>query len=111
MVGAALAGALVLLAVVTAYFVQRDEPAPTVAVERGRTQQTLLLQLAGADGVAVDSALLAHDPATAAGAVLLVPSQVLATPPGSGPLPFGQALATDSDEAVRHALADLVGVT
>lgn len=111
MVGAALAGALVLLAVVTAYFVQRDEPAPTVAVERGRTQQTLLLQLAGADGAAVGSALLAHDPATAAGAVLLVPSQVLATPPGSGPLPFGQALAVDSDEAVRHALADLVGVT
>ncbi len=110
-VGAALGVAVLLLLAVTVYFVRRDTDPPTTGVDEAqRTQQTLLLQVT--DGTTTTSnALLAHDPDAGAGAVLLVPPQVLATPPGSQPVPFGSVLQTAGGQGARNALADLIGVT
>ncbi|MDQ1486148.1 MAG: hypothetical protein QOJ62_1841, partial [Actinomycetota bacterium] len=77
----------------------------------GRTQSTLLIQLTGSLGAAVDSALVAHDTAQHNGVVVLVPSQVIAQVPGFGAMPFGQALTVGDPAASRETLADLVGVT
>lgn len=75
-----------------------------------RTQRTMLLQVKGPSGTAVASALLAHDPRTTEGSVVLVPPEVIASVPGSGSLPFGRAI-TVSAAGSREALADLMGVT
>ncbi len=76
-----------------------------------RTQTTLLLQLKGSLGEAVDSALLAHDTAAKAGVVVLVPSAVISQVPGFGPMPFGQALTLNQPNASRATLSDLMGVS
>jgi LCP family protein required for cell wall assembly len=76
-----------------------------------RTQSTLLLQIRGPDGSAVDSALLAHDPKTKRGVMLLVPSRVIADIPGHGDAPFGSAAAVGPPALAQETLADLVGVT
>jgi anionic cell wall polymer biosynthesis LytR-Cps2A-Psr (LCP) family protein len=77
----------------------------------GRTQRTLLLQVIGPDGSAVDSALLAHDPATKRGVVLLVPSRVIADIPGHGDAAFGTATQVGPPSLAQATLSDLVGVT
>lgn len=110
----ALAGLGLLLVVtlaVTALLVQRGGKVSRREHPAARTQTTLLLQVKGADGSAVATALLAHDPAGHAGAVVLVPPEVLVTVPGRGTATFGQALRTSTPEDARNALADLIGVT
>lgn len=76
-----------------------------------RTQRTVLMQVKGATGTAIASALLAHDPAVTEGSVVLVPPQVIVAVPGSGSQPFGRALVTSSASGSRDALSDLMGVT
>jgi anionic cell wall polymer biosynthesis LytR-Cps2A-Psr (LCP) family protein len=75
-----------------------------------RTQQTLLLQVQAPDGSALISALMAHDPKTTEGSVVLVPPQVIASVPGLGSQAFGKALATTGAKGSREALADLMEV-
>jgi anionic cell wall polymer biosynthesis LytR-Cps2A-Psr (LCP) family protein len=82
-----------------------------VAAATGRTQNTLLIELKGNLGVAVDSELAAHDPANHDGAVVLVPSNVQTQVPGYGSMPFGQALSIGDPNAPIGALSDLIGVT
>ena len=82
-----------------------------VAATTSRTQSTLLIELKGSLAVAVDSALLAHDPANHDGAVVLVPSNVQTQVPGFGSMPFGQALSVGDPNASTGALSDLIGVT
>ena len=109
---AAGAGALaVLLALVVVVVVRGGGDEDPGAGEKARTQRTVLLQVKGKDGTAVASALLAHDPAERAGAVVLVPPQVLVTVPGAGNMIFGKALQTGSADRSRTALEDLMGVT
>lgn len=107
----ALLGVLALLAGGFAVYLAVDAPAPppapTAAV--GRTQTTLLLQVAGADGVGIANALLGHDPGRQAGGVLLLPPQVLVNVPGSGPASLGALAALPADTS-RAALSDLAGV-
>ena len=86
-------------------------PAPRVATVHHRTQQTLLLQLRGADGSAVTSTLLAHDPATRTGAGVLLPPEVLETIPGSGSVTIATALRTVTPQDARNAVSDLLGIT
>lgn len=76
-----------------------------------RTQTTLLFQIKGSDGQAVDSALIAHDTKQHAGVVVLVPSAVIGQVPGFGSMPFGQTLALGQPNAARATLSDLMGVT
>lgn len=76
-----------------------------------RTQRTILLQLKGGDASALFSALLAHDPKTSDGSVVLVPSQVIVTVPGVGTQLFARSLSTGGPKGSREALSDLMGVT
>ena len=85
--------------------------APVAAPVVGRTQSTLLIELKGSLGVAVDTALVANDPATHNGAIVLVPSNVQTQVPGFGSMPFGQALSVGDPSAPTGALSDLMGVT
>lgn len=86
--------------------------APAEAVATARTQRTLLVQVRGADGNAVASALLAADPRAQQGALILVPNRVVAEVPGSGTQPYGQAVGRPEGAALsRSTLADLLGVT
>ena len=82
-----------------------------VAPSAARTQTTMLVQIKGADGQAVDSALLAHDPQQHSGVVVLVPSAVIGQVPGFGSMPFGQTLSVGQPNAARATLSDLMGVT
>ena len=105
---------LVLLAAAgTTVLLASRSPDPAVVQEaQGRTQQTLLLQVRSPDGSgALASALLAADPPSGTGSVVLVPPQVIVDLPGAGSLPFGQALGTGAPNGPRDALADLLGVT
>jgi anionic cell wall polymer biosynthesis LytR-Cps2A-Psr (LCP) family protein len=108
-IAAAVAGAAVLVAAVVVVLSHTggDKKKATAS----RTQRTVLLQVKGATGTAVASALLAHDPAATEGAVVLVPPQVIVAVPGFGSQPFGRALATTSATGSRDALSDLMGVT
>lgn len=106
--------AVAVLVGVTVVTVTGDAGAapPAAATPSGaRTQQTLLWQVRGTSGASASNVLVAHDPAAGRGAALFVPPQVLAAPPGSQAVPFGQVLRTASPESARDALADLVGVT
>lgn len=75
-----------------------------------RTQRTLLFQVKAADGTAISSALLADDPKTGNGAIILIQPQVLANVPGIGSGEFGRALLTGGVNGSRNALSDLMGV-
>lgn len=111
-----LAGLVVLaLALVgggTYLLLTRDTSRPKAPVAaQVRTQTTTLFQLQGESGDAVATALLAHDPAGRSGAVVLIPSQVIVTVPGTGTLQLGRALKTVPPERSRSAVADLLGVS
>lgn len=75
-----------------------------------RTQRTLLLQVKAPDGTAEASALLAHDPASKQGAVVLLPQQVLVNVPGGGSVTFAKSLQSGSAAGSREGLSDLMGV-
>lgn len=104
-----LAGGLVSWAVVNA--APHHRGGGVAMSQAARTQTTLLLQLSGGLQSAVDSALLAHDPAAHTGAVVLIPSGLITQVPGFGSMPFGQALSIGDLAAPRDALADLLGIT
>lgn len=78
----------------------------------GRTQQTLLMSVVGADGVALENALLAtHGPSDSAQAVeVLVPSRVITDVCGFGTLQFGAILKLPGGARVaQRAASDLLG--
>jgi hypothetical protein len=78
-----------------------------------RTQVTVLLQLAGTDGSAEGSVLLAADPNTHDGLEVLVPGQLITDVCGYGAQDFGQVLGLPNGEtASRTALSQVLeGVT
>ncbi len=109
---AALLAVLALVAAAFAVALAKDAPGTgPVKPSAGRTQSTLLLEVQGPNGAGIANALLAHDPASKEGAVVLVPPQVLVNVPGSGSVPFGRAILGASAESARNALSDLMGVT
>jgi anionic cell wall polymer biosynthesis LytR-Cps2A-Psr (LCP) family protein len=86
------------------------QPAPAVA-SAARTQHTVLLSLAPANGQALDSYLLAHDSAGAGqGVVVLVPSNIVTDVAGRGSMPLGGAAAL-GPEVAGETLSDLISVT
>ena len=108
-VGGALAGVVVL--VVAIVLVAGHGGGKKGTGGGKRTQETLLLQVQAADGTALSSALLAHDPKTTEGSVVLIPPQVIATVPGFGSQAFTKALQTSGAKGSREALSDLIEVT
>lgn len=106
----ALAVLLALLVVVTVRLAGTSTPpAPQVAPQE-RTQRTLLLQLQAPNGEAAMTALLAHDPASRAGSVVLVPPQAIVPVAGTGSLTVGRALRDATADRTRNAVADALGV-
>ena len=110
-VAAVLAVAVLVLIAATVALTRDDRTPRASLAKQQRTQSTLLFQVQGENGAAVGSALLAHDPASRTGAVVLVPPQVIVTVPGTGTLQLGRALRSVPPERSRSAVADLLGVT
>ncbi|MCU1600639.1 MAG: cell envelope-related transcriptional attenuator [Frankiales bacterium] len=100
-----------LLAAVVYLVVQNGGKAGGGKHAATRTQRTLLFQIKSVEGSAVSSALLADDPKSKTGAVVLIQPQVLATVPGVGSGDFGSALKLGGVTGSRNALSDLMGVT
>ena len=73
-------------------------------------QQTVLVQVAGADGTAVASALLGVRTDAQRAAAVLVPSRLIVDVAGAGQVPFGETLGLPDAEAPAKALTDLLGV-
>ena len=107
----AFAGALIgLVAVVGAVILLAGGGGDDETPQEKRTQRTVLLMVKAADGTAISSALIAHDPSSKQGAVVLVPPQVLANVPGTGAQLFSRAVLRGPG-AAANALSDLMGVT
>ncbi|MFL6239215.1 MAG: LCP family protein [Actinomycetes bacterium] len=104
----AVVAAIVAAVVVVGLATHHSKGKPKTAA---RTQTTLLVQIRNSDGTAAVSALLAHDPVTKRGVVLLVPARVVADLPGHGDAPFETASAVGSASLSQATLSDLVGVT
>jgi anionic cell wall polymer biosynthesis LytR-Cps2A-Psr (LCP) family protein len=103
--------AFALLAVtVTVVLVRNGGTASKQNKASVRAQRTLLFQVKALNGSAISSALLAHDPKSGNGSVVLIQPQVLANVPGVGSGDFGSALATGGISGSRNALSDLMGV-
>jgi anionic cell wall polymer biosynthesis LytR-Cps2A-Psr (LCP) family protein len=80
------------------------------ATPDGRTQHTMLLTLAPAGGAAVESVLMAHDSASAQGAFVLIPSDILTEVAGRGSMQLGAA-ATFGVDVPGETLSDMISVT
>jgi LytR cell envelope-related transcriptional attenuator len=75
-----------------------------------RTQTTVLFSLAGADGGAAASALLAHDTAQHQGVELLLPSRTLSEVCGYGSQQLGQVLRLpDGQHLSGQAVSNMLG--
>lgn len=73
-------------------------------------QTTVLLSVSGAEGVAVETALLAHDDKTRHGVELLIPGRVLTQVCGFGNQQLGQILALPNGQtASRTTVSNLLG--
>jgi LytR cell envelope-related transcriptional attenuator/cell envelope-related transcriptional attenuator-like protein len=73
-------------------------------------QTTVLLSVAGSDGTATETALLAHDDSTHHGVELLIPGRVLTQVCGFGNQQLGQILALPNGQALsRTTVSNLLG--
>ncbi len=105
------AGAVVVvLALVVAYVIGRSPAAEQPgAVTPGRTQSTVLLKIG--DPVVTGMALLAADPTTGDGAVVLIPSKLVVDVAGFGPMTLAEAASLPDPARAANALADTLGIT
>ncbi len=102
--------AVVVLALVVAYVVGRspagEQPG---AVTPGRSQSTVLLKIG--DPTVTGMALLASDPASGDGAVVLIPSKLVVDVAGFGPMTLAEAASLPDPARAANALADTLGIT
>ncbi|MCU1692840.1 MAG: cell envelope-related transcriptional attenuator [Frankiales bacterium] len=110
LVAVALAVLVALTAALTVRLARGGSTPPPPVAAQERTQHTLLFQVQAPNGDAVATALLADDPPSRTGAVVLVPRQTIVTVPGSGSLTVSRALRTVAPEGSRSAIADALGV-
>lgn len=107
----AVVAVLGLTAAGVTYVLNRKESPPPPSRQAGpERQDTLLVQLVGADRVAVASALTGATSETSAASVLLVPSGLLVEVPGGEALPFGETTTLGEADSASAALTDLTGV-
>jgi anionic cell wall polymer biosynthesis LytR-Cps2A-Psr (LCP) family protein len=110
-VGAAGVAGILIAAIVVAVAVgfgvheaTKHTSAPT------RTQTTVLLSITGADGTAVESALLAHDSTSKSGVELLLPTRVISEVCGFGSQQLGRIITLpDGERLSRVAVSELLG--
>jgi len=103
----AILAAAVIIAVAIGFGVQKATSHTTAP---SRTQSTVLFSLAGADGNAAASALLAHDSAQHQGVELLLPSRTLSEVCGYGSQQLGQVLRLPGGQRLSgQAVSNLLG--
>jgi LytR cell envelope-related transcriptional attenuator/LytR_cpsA_psr family len=83
--------------------------ADAAAPPAGRTQSTVLLEVRL--GSSAGLALLAADPATGEGAVVLLPNRLMVEVAGFGSMTLGAAVGLPAKDAAADALADSLGIT
>ena len=108
-----LAGVVAVALVVTAVLAVTGGPDDAAGPQAGAgatQQRTMLVQVVGADGVAVASALVGVSAQPSSAALVLVPSGLLVDVAGTGSVPFGEASTLQEPSAPAQALTDLVGV-
>jgi LCP family protein required for cell wall assembly len=109
-------GAIVVVAVLAAVAIavtryrRHDGSGSAAPAAKPRTQQTMLLQIPGATGEAVASALFVTDSASANASLVLVPSRVLSQVPGYGSASFGEALKLGGPQLSQDTLANQLGI-
>ena len=86
-----------------------DDATPATVTAPSRTQSTVLLAVGGESITGL--ALLAADPATGEGAVVLLPNRLMVDVAGFGPMTLAQATELSSADAGADALTDALGVT
>ncbi|MGH8894085.1 MAG: LCP family protein, partial [Actinomycetes bacterium] len=109
MVLGAVAGVLVLV-LGTVLLLGGGEDDNGVRTAGPAKQQTLLVQVTGADGVAASSGLSGITPREDTASLMLVPSGLLVEVAGTGNLPFGETVTLPEPSAPAQALTDLLGV-
>ena len=82
-----------------------DTPGPAA-----RTQQTMVMMLAGEESVAFSSALMAADGSATEGTVVLVPTSMLVEGPTPEPIRFGTTVRLPDPNAPAMALEDTLSV-
>jgi LytR cell envelope-related transcriptional attenuator/LytR_cpsA_psr family len=109
LIAAGTAGALLL--VLVAWFVANRTGGGEVAAPptAGRTQSTVLLDVRL--GSSTGLALLAADPSTGEGSVVLLPNQLMVEVAGFGSMTLGGAAALPAKDSAADALADSLGIT
>lgn len=111
LVGGGVALFLVLVVAATVLLVKNGGKDSKHNAQAVRTQRTLLFQMKAADGTAASSALIAEDPKSGQGAVVLIQPQVIANVLGVATGDFSHTLVTGGVNGSRNALSDLMGVT
>ena len=101
----------VVLVVVGVWLLLRGsgDSAPPTAAGPAK-QQTLLVQVTGADGTAAASALVGTTASDDSAVAVLVPSRLNVDVAGSGDMPFGETTTLGDPTAPAAALTDLLGV-
>jgi hypothetical protein len=84
-----------------------DTPA---ASEVGRTEQTVTMTLATADGPATSGALMINDPNNGSAASVLIPSRLFVQGPTPDDVPFAETVLLGDNGAPGTALADTLDV-
>jgi anionic cell wall polymer biosynthesis LytR-Cps2A-Psr (LCP) family protein len=110
LVGAAVLAVLLVIGVTVVVLSGRGDKSPVATAPRPPHQSTLLVQVAGADGTAVSSALVGVTSRSGTGAALLIPAGLLVDDASSGNTSFGETLTLPSKTASTDALTDLLGV-
>jgi hypothetical protein len=105
---------LVVVAVIAlvATLVRGGSGAAPTSDAAGRSQQTLLVQLVGGSGLAVNTALLGRPVGNADGSPmgLLLPSTLLTQAPGAGSVTMGETARLGDPATAGDAVADQFGV-
>jgi hypothetical protein len=114
--GALIAGpvlAVVAVIALVATLLGGSAPSAPQEATSGRTQQTLMVQLVGNSGLAVNTALLGRSSSgdSAASATgLLIPATLLTQAPGAGSVTVGETARLGGPEVAGAAVADQFGV-
>ena len=101
---------VLVLGLVAAWWLGRDEGPPPPSPVTVRTERTLTLSLAEPGEAATSGALLVADPNAASADAVLVPSRVFVDGPTPEGIPFGDTVLLGSVAAPGNALADTLDV-
>jgi hypothetical protein len=101
---------VVAAAVLLVPVLRGDDTTPNAPSPAARTQQTMVMMLAGEESVAFSSALMGADASANEGTVVLVPTSLLVEGPTPEPIRFGTTVRLPDPNAPALALEDTLSV-